>query len=110
MAADAITRELDRAVDLGELRPLDRAFAQFLAELDAQATPALLFAAALCSQALGAGHPCLDLAEPDIAPLRERWRAFAPELGDVDAWCASLRIAPLVAGDDAPLVLAGTRL
>lgn len=110
MAADVITRELDRAVANDELRALDRAFAQFLAELDPDASPALLFAAALCSRALGAGHPCLDLTDPDIAVLRERWRAFAPELADVDAWRASLAAAPLVAGAAAPLVVADTRV
>lgn len=110
MAADAIARELDWGIGQEHLRPLDRAFALFLAELDPTATPALLFAAALASHALGDGHPCLDLADPAIVPPREHWRALAPELGDVDAWCAALAAAPLVAGADAPLVLAGTRL
>ena len=110
MAADAIARALDLAVANDDLRALDRAFALFLAELDADATPALLFAAALCSRALGDAHPCLDLADPAIAESRERWRPLAPELADVDAWRAALAASPLVAGADAPLVLAGTRL
>ncbi|MDC8013225.1 exodeoxyribonuclease V subunit alpha [Tahibacter soli] len=110
MAADAIARELDRAVANDDLRALDRAFALFLAELDPAASPALLLAAALCSRALGTGHPCLDLADPDIAELREKWRGFAPELGDVETWRAHLAAAPLVAGDDAPLVVADTRV
>ena len=125
MAADAIARELDRAVVSDVLRPLDRAFALFLAELDPDAPPALLFAAALCSRALGAGHPCLDLADldaadpalidlavadSDLGKLLERWRALAPQMRNVDAWCATLRDAALTHGDDAPLVLADTRL
>lgn len=48
--------------DRGWLRELDRSLAEFLAELDAQASPMLLLAAALASHQLGKGHVCLDLA------------------------------------------------
>ena len=122
MAADAPARELDWAVDIADrLRPLDRAFAQFLTELDAAASPALLFAAALCSRALGEGHPCLDLADAfaDVldAPLLERWRTTAPAIADTEAWRALLAASPLVAAradaaahEEAPLVLDARRL
>lgn len=55
----------------GWLRELDRALAQFLAELDPSASPLLILGAALASHQLGQGHVCLDLAatlaDPDFA-------------------------------------------
>ena len=62
---------LDRWVERGWLRALDRAFVAFLGELDGRADPRVLLAAALASHQLGHGHVCLDvgetLAEPDFA-------------------------------------------
>ena len=43
------------------LRELDRTLAHFFADLDPQASPLLLLAAALASHQLGQGHVCLDL-------------------------------------------------
>ncbi|MGV8664507.1 exodeoxyribonuclease V subunit alpha, partial [Pseudomonas aeruginosa] len=45
----------------GWLRALDRAFVAFLVELQPQADPRVLLAAALTSHKLGHGHVCLDL-------------------------------------------------
>ncbi|MDO1527498.1 exodeoxyribonuclease V subunit alpha [Fulvimonas sp. R45] len=92
------------------LRPLDLAFARFLAERDPHASPALLLLAALLSRQLADGHPCLDLRTLD---------ALADEHAWPDAWRAALA-APLPASSllagadglpaDAPLVLDGPRL
>ncbi|WP_275285872.1 exodeoxyribonuclease V subunit alpha [Halomonas elongata] len=121
---------LDRWVDRGWLRSLDRAFAAFLhreARKDnevSEASPLLLLAAALASHQLGRGHVCLDLAQtlatPDLAlslppegdsledppPLPSRVMAAL----DLDAWRAALAQPELVATGpgSTPLVLAGT--
>ncbi|MDY7563262.1 exodeoxyribonuclease V subunit alpha [Pseudomonas sp. CCC3.2] len=62
---------LERWVERGWLRALDRAFVAFLSELDPQADSLVLLAAALTSHQLGHGHVCLDLyetlKEPDFA-------------------------------------------
>ncbi|PSS58262.1 exodeoxyribonuclease V subunit alpha [Pseudomonas sp. BBP2017] len=62
---------LDRWVERGWLRALDRAFVGFLEERDPGGDPLVLLAAALASHQLGHGHVCLDLgetlAEPDFA-------------------------------------------
>lgn len=123
---------LERWVERGWLRALDKAFVAFLYERDPQSDPLVLLAAALTSHQLGHGHVCLDLfetlKEPDFA------LSLPPE-GDVqtgamllpsqllealdgDAWCKALQASPLVehAGQslaDAasrPLVLSERRL
>ncbi|WP_304525031.1 exodeoxyribonuclease V subunit alpha [Halomonas sp. I5-271120] len=118
---------LDRWVERGWLRSLDRAFAAFLhreAKTVSEASPLLLLAAALASHQLGRGHVCLDLAQtlatPDLAlslppegdsledppPLPSRVMAAL----DLDAWRAALTQPELVAEGpgSTPLVLAGT--
>ncbi|WMC11944.1 exodeoxyribonuclease V subunit alpha [Oceanimonas pelagia] len=118
---------LDRWVELGWLRPLDRALAGFFAEQQPEAGAGVLLAAALASHQLGHGHVCLDLAatlaEPDFA------LSLPPEgeEGLADAWLPSTRLAALTladwlealsaselvaaAGEPArPLVLSGERL
>ena len=123
---------LERWVERGWLRALDKAFVAFLHERDPHGDPLVLLAAALTSHQLGHGHVCLDLfetlKEPDFA------LSLPPE-GDVqtgamllpsqllealdgDAWCKALQASPLVehAGQslaDAasrPLVLSDRRL
>lgn len=95
---------LERWVERGWLRALDKAFVGFLHELDPHGEPLVLLAAALTSHQLGHGHVCLDvletLKEPDFA------LSLPPE-GDVqtasmvlpsqlleavkgEAWCLSL--------------------
>jgi exodeoxyribonuclease V alpha subunit len=123
---------LERWVERGWLRALDKAFVGFLADLDPAADSLVLLAAALTSHQLGHGHVCLDLyetlKEPDFA------LSLPPE-GDVlstpmllpstllktldgASWCQALADSPLVAraGDDSvvagqkPLVLSDRRL
>ncbi len=53
--------DLETWAQAGWLRPLDAAFARFLAHEVPQAPPTLLLAAALASHQLGRGHTCLDL-------------------------------------------------
>jgi exodeoxyribonuclease V alpha subunit len=119
---------LERWVERGWLRALDKAFVAFLADLEPDGDPLVLLAAALTSHQLGHGHVCLDLratlAEPDFA------LSLPPE-GDVQdgpsllpsqlfeglqasTWQASLAASRLV-GDgtgsaSSPLVLSGERL
>ena len=123
---------LERWVERGWLRALDKAFVAFLHERDPQGDPLVLLAAALTSHQLGHGHVCLDLfetlKEPDFA------LSLPPE-GDVqtgamllpsqllealdgEAWCKALQASPLVehAGQPStdaasrPLVLSERRL
>lgn len=103
----------DEALREQRLRPLDVAFARFLAERDAQAPAALLWLAAVLSRQLADGHLCLDLAQLDALAAEQdwppAWRAF------VAALHAGLPGSPLLAQADgepanAPLVLGGTRL
>ena len=100
---------LERWVERGWLRALDKAFVAFLHERDPQGDPLVLLAAALTSHQLGHGHVCLDLfetlKEPDFA------LSLPPE-GDVqtgamllpsqllealdgEAWCKALQASPL---------------
>jgi exodeoxyribonuclease V alpha subunit len=123
---------LDRWVERGWLRALDRAFVAFLGERDPQGSPLVLLAAALTSHQLGHGHVCLDLGETLAAPdfalsLPPEGDALAGPLLlpsqllehlDVHAWRETLASSALVAqaGDDSamarqrPLVLSGQRL
>lgn len=121
---------LDRWVERGWLRALDRAFVAFLGERDPQADPLVLLAAALASHQLGHGHVCLDLAETLAAPdfalsLPPEGDALAGPLLlpsqllerlDLDTWRQRLQASALVAAasTDAqasrPLVLSGQRL
>lgn len=130
--ATDLVQLLERWVERGWLRALDKAFVGFLHELDAQADPLVLLAAALTSHQLGHGHVCLDLFETLKAP--DFALSLPPEgdlhtgamllpsqlLHDLDGahWCHALACSPLVAlavdGSDAaqsrPLVLSGKRL
>ncbi len=123
---------LDRWVERGWLRALDRAFVAFLGERDPEGHPLVLLAAALTSHQLGHGHVCLDLGETLAAP--DFALSLPPEgdaLGgplllpsqllehlDVQAWRQTLADSPLLAlaGDNSaaarqrPLVLSGQRL
>ncbi|MCE9681051.1 exodeoxyribonuclease V subunit alpha [Halomonas alkalisoli] len=59
---------LDRWVERGWLRALDRALASFFQREVSAPPPLLLLAAALASHQLGRGHVCLDLAQTLAAP------------------------------------------
>ncbi|WP_122393231.1 exodeoxyribonuclease V subunit alpha, partial [Pseudomonas savastanoi] len=123
---------LERWVERGWLRALDKAFVAFLSDLDPQADPLVLVAAALTSHQLGHGHVCLDLyetlKEPDFALSlppegdQQGGTMLLPSqlLAALDgaAWCQALARSMLVAevGDSSaealqkPLVLAERRL
>lgn len=121
---------LDRWVERGWLRALDRAFVSFLEERAPGSDPLLLLAAALASHQLGHGHVCLDLAqtlaEPDFAlSLPPEGDALAGPLLlpsqllaslDLATWLLRIGESPLVAAADAPeqrtrpLVRSGERL
>lgn len=132
-AADTLPRGRDGLLALladwvaaGWLRPLDRAFAAFLAREAPDAEPLALLLAAVASQHQGRGHVCLDLEalaeDPDAA------LGLAPAPPDADgpprpaaclggrgahALAAVLAASPVVASDDddaAPLVLEPPRL
>ncbi|MBT2375775.1 exodeoxyribonuclease V subunit alpha [Pseudomonas fluorescens] len=130
-AADLL-QLLERWVERGWLRALDKAFVGFLHELDPQADPLVLLAAALTSHQLGHGHVCLDLFETLKAP---DFALSLPPEGDVQTgvmllpsqlldgldgahWCHALAASHLVAlavdGSESahsrPLVLSGKRL
>lgn len=130
-AADLL-QLLERWVDRGWLRALDKAFVGFLHELDPQADPLVLLAAALTSHQLGHGHVCLDLFETLKAP---DFALSLPPEGDLQTgamllpsqlldgldgahWCQALAASHLVAlavdgsesAQSRPLVLSGKRL
>nr|WP_297459022.1 exodeoxyribonuclease V subunit alpha [uncultured Halomonas sp.] len=65
---DALFALLDRWVERGWLRSLDRALAVFLHREVNDGAPLLLLAAALASHQLGRGHVCLDVAQTLAAP------------------------------------------
>ena len=73
VAQDAATASMlhtmERWTSHGWLRSLDQALVLFLHELDPQASPLVLLAAALASHQLGRGHVCLDL-EATLADSR----------------------------------------
>ena len=119
---------LDRWVERGWLRALDRAFVGFLEELAPGSDPLVLLAAALASHQLGHGHVCLDLAqtlaEPDFAlSLPPEGDALAGPLLlpsqllaslDLNTWMQRIGDSQLVAAGDSsaqrPLVRSGERL
>ncbi|QQZ42841.1 exodeoxyribonuclease V subunit alpha [Pseudomonas sp. SK3(2021)] len=123
---------LDRWVERGWLRALDKAFVGFLQELEPQGDPLVLMAAALTSHQLGHGHVCLDLfetlKEPDFAlslPPEGDLQSTAAVLPsqvlaalDGAHWCKALAASRLVAlaadqseqARQRPLVLSGKRL
>nr|WP_229732187.1 exodeoxyribonuclease V subunit alpha [Pseudomonas sp. N040] len=120
--------QLDLWVARGWLRALDRAFAAFVLELDPQAPPSVLLAAALASFQLGRGHSCLDLQAtlqaPDLGLTPATGSAQGGALPssllaglDLPGWRQALVASSLVEDHDSarhyperPLVLAGQRL
>ncbi|MGC3873457.1 exodeoxyribonuclease V subunit alpha [Halomonas sp. GXIMD04776] len=70
-SVDTLLTLLERWVERGWLRALDRALVVFLYREVSDASPLLLLAAALASHQLGRGHVCLDLGmtlkAPDLA-------------------------------------------
>jgi exodeoxyribonuclease V alpha subunit len=100
------TSLFDDAASRRILRPLDIAFARFVAECDPQSDERLLLMAALASRQLGDGHPCLDLRAVDVLADEQAW---PPAWREALAGATTLS-SPLLANGDgmpenAPLVL-----
>jgi len=133
LGSDEILHQLAQWVEVGWLRALDRALAVFLLDMQPDAEPLALLAAALASHQLGHGHVCLDLGETLSAPdlslslppegqqagqdIRLPSQLLRPVT--VEQWRQVLAASPLVEqpggeGDaepgERPLVLHGQRL
>ncbi len=117
---------LDEWSENGWLRPLDRAFTDFLKAHQPDAPDLVLFAAALASHQLGRGHVCLDLravlADPDDAltlppeggmgePLTSNPSRILDGVS-IQTWARALRDSALVApgAGNTPLVYDDGRL
>lgn len=105
MSREALLAALNDAVAKRVLRPLDMAFARFIAECDPAASPQLLLMAALTSRQLSDGHPCLNLHALDTLADEQEWPTAWRDLLHAEPLPAS----PLLAGpdglpDNAPLV------
>ena len=115
MPLDALSRLVDPAVSQGRLRPLDAAFARFLAEQEGGTSTIVPLLGALVSQQSGEGHLCLELnaldALIDQLELPTGWREL---LLDDQALIQSLSNSAVVARDEqteaSPLVLDHGRL
>jgi exodeoxyribonuclease V alpha subunit len=105
MQAEQALSLLETACEAEGIRLLDKAFAQFLADLEPQADGLVLLAAALVSKQLGHGHICLDL---DALSESDDW------IGRIEPaqWLQALSSCSLVAAGQGstPLVLVGSRL
>jgi exodeoxyribonuclease V alpha subunit len=111
MSRDTLLATLNDAVGKRVLRPLDMAFARFIAECDPAAPPQLLLMAALTSRQLSDGHPCLNLHALDTLADEQEWPTAWRDLLHTEPLPAS----PLLAGhdglpDNAPLVYDQHRL
>ena len=96
--------ELDRWVEQGWLRALDRSFAAFLAQQAPGADPLLILGAALASHQLGRGHACTGSAGGGAAPNDAWGQALVDAAGRRGArWP---RLAPPIT---APSASAGRR-
>ena len=85
MALDSL---LDRWVEAGWLRPIDRAVADFLEAHAPGGSPLATIAAVLASHQGGGGHVCLDLAEvlanPDFTLRMPPAEPLGPAMPDAD--------------------------
>jgi exodeoxyribonuclease V alpha subunit len=103
MLADAVARRV--------LRPLDLAFAQFIAECDPAADASLPWLAALASRQLGDGHPCLDLHALPLLAQEQAWpEAWLEQLSNVPTPVSRLVANAQGEPEHAPLVLDRHRL
>jgi exodeoxyribonuclease V alpha subunit len=115
MPLDLLLRHIEQAVDLGCLRPLDAAFARFLAEQEGTGNAAAPMLGALVSQQSGEGHLCLELGSlddlTDQLELPESWRQV---LLNTPALTEQLHLSTVIAREDqisaSPLVLDQGRL
>lgn len=109
-----IRDQLNSAVELGLLRPLDHHFACRMADVLQRDEPLLQLAAALVSQQVGEGHVCLSLDTAASLPLFQaelaHGRLSAPSSA---VWRQALENCHPVVGQPstwAPLILDGNRL
>ena len=126
---EQVLHQLQQWVEGGWLRALDRALVQFLLDMQPDAEPLVLLAAALTSHQLGHGHVCLDLADtlsnPDSSlslPPEGQQAGHAVQLPSellrsvrlgrwVELLAGSLLVEQAAAGQgERPLVLQGQRL
>lgn len=115
MPLEALLRHIEQAADQGRLRPLDAAFARFLAEQEGNGNPVPPMLGALVSQQSGEGHLCLELdalgALIDQLDLPASWRG---PLLDTHALTQQLNTSTVVASNErisaTPLVLDNGRL
>lgn len=115
MPLDALLRQIDQAVGQGRLRPLDAAFARFLAEQEGTGNAVAPMLGALVSQQSGEGHLCLELGAlgslVETLDLPTSWRE---QLLDSAGLVEQLKASTVVARDEqrlaAPLVLDNGRL
>lgn len=115
MPLDALLRQIDQAVDQGRLRPLDAAFARFLAEQEGTGSAVAPMLGALVSQQSGEGHLCLDLSSLDaLADQLELPESWHKVLLDAQALTEQLNASAVVADEAqhsaSPLVLDQGRL
>lgn len=108
---------LEQAVERQWLRPLDVAFARFLAAQDANAPAVLPLLGALVSRQQSDGHLCLDLAAwPSLAEDGNWPNAWRTALAEAANAPASLLTSSLMAASQeasfsaSPLVLDGSRI
>ena len=105
--ADTVTVALHQWRDAGWLRRLDVALADFIAELDPAASPALRLASAVLAHLEGQGHTCLLLDDfrqrgAELlgwpAPARQALAAILPAglPADSDGWWQALAASPTV--------------
>jgi exodeoxyribonuclease V alpha subunit len=115
MPLDLLLRQIDQAIDHGLLRPLDAAFARFLAEQEGTGNAVAPMLGALVSQQSGEGHLCLELDSlgdlADQLELPESWRKI---LSNTPALTEQLHASTVISHDDqmsaSPLVLDQGRL
>lgn len=111
MSPNAMLAILAEAVTRRVLRPLDLAFARFIAECDPAADASLSLLAALASRQLGDGHPCLDLRALSALAEEQEWPTVWLELLSTSPMPMSRLVAQADGlPEQAPLVLDRQRL
>ncbi|RDI99746.1 exodeoxyribonuclease V subunit alpha [Dyella solisilvae] len=108
---------IEAGIERGLLRPLDVAFARFLAEQAPQAPESLALLGALVSRQQADGHLCLDLAGWEALAEEAAWptswrRLIGTAAADPDLLAASGALGLPDESDDegSPLVLDGSRV
>ncbi|MDX1649822.1 MAG: hypothetical protein R3263_08200, partial [Myxococcota bacterium] len=102
----SVERVLEAAVAEGQMRPIDLAFARFIARLDGEGGDGVVMAAVLVSARVGAGDVCLDLGAHAGQRVLDT-RAGPLRCPTLESWLAGLAASPAVGspGTSLPLVL-----